>query len=75
MVQVDACADLEWQGCAPVELPEKEFPSALEVWPNPAGTSARLSVRLPLGVHAERVSLVDSKGQIVYLRFEVEFKS
>jgi len=70
LVKVDACGDLEWQGCAPVGLHESEFASGIEVWPNPAGTSATLSVRLPSGVQAERLSLVNSKGQVVYLKFE-----
>jgi hypothetical protein len=34
------------------------------------GQSTQLSVRLPSGVQVERVSLVDMKGQVVYLRFE-----
>ena len=68
LVKVDACGDLEWQGCAPVGLGELEIRDLkLEVWPNPypAGSSAPLGVRFPQEVVVERVVMVDAKGRII----------
>ena len=35
LLKVDACGDVEWQGCAPVGVREKE-PKAFSVYPNPS---------------------------------------
>jgi len=48
LVKVDACGDLEWQGCAPVGIGEfKVQDSRLRVYPNPA--SNHVLVASPLG--------------------------
>ena len=48
LVKVDACGDLEWQGCAPVGIGEFEIQdSRLRVYPNPA--SNHVLVASPLG--------------------------
>lgn len=36
LLKVDACGELEWQGCAPVGVEEKE-PQSFSVYPNPSG--------------------------------------
>ena len=68
LLKLDEYGCLE-PGCQLVGIEEYELRS-LQVWPNPAGTSATLSVRLPSGVQAERVSLVDMKGSSIDLKFE-----
>src|SRR5690554_2681297 len=41
LLKVDACGDVEWQGCSPVGLAEKK-PKAFSVYPNPS--SGRFTV-------------------------------
>ena len=69
LVKVDACGDLEWQGCEnPNGLWEREPLEAtrLEIWPNPA--SEHLRVGLPLSDQGQRwqsLQLIDITGKVV----------
>ena len=69
LVKVDACGDLEWQGCEePNGLweskPEVLEASKLEIWPNP-NSGAELNIRIPQEVTVESVVLVDARGRII----------
>jgi hypothetical protein len=69
LVKVDACGDLEWQGCEePNGLwesePEVLEASKLEIWPNP-NSGAELNIRIPQEVTVESVVMVDARGRII----------
>jgi hypothetical protein len=69
LVKVDACGDLEWQGCAPVGIGEFEILSRndgmkLEIYPNPVSGN-EINIRFPQEVVVERVVMVDAKGRII----------
>lgn len=77
LVKVDACGDLEWQGCAPVGIGEFEILSRndgmkLEIYPNPypAGSSAPLGVRFPQEVQLVTLVLVNVQGRVHYLNLD-----
>jgi hypothetical protein len=75
LVKVDACGDLEWQGCEPVGIGEFEIQSSndgmkLEVYPNPVSGN-EINIRFPQEVVVERVMLADALGRFKNLRFEI----
>lgn len=75
LVKVDACGDLEWQGCAPVGIGEwalRQAQGPLELWPNPiqSGISTSLNVRLPSEDPVVKVEMVDMMGRISDLSIE-----
>lgn len=75
LVKVDACGDLEWQGCEPVGLDSYEMEvmgDGLEVWPNPVVAGEVLSVRLPEELRVERVEVLDVVGRFEGLNVTIE---
>lgn len=75
LVKVDACGDLEWQGCEPVGIGEFEIQSSndgmkLQVWPNPVSGND-LNIRFPREVQVERVVITDALGRYEDLKFEI----
>jgi hypothetical protein len=64
LVKVDACGDLEWQGCEPVGIQGWEIQdSKLEIFPNPVSGN-EINLRFPQEVMVEKVLMVDALGRI-----------
>ena len=67
LVKVDACGDLEWQGCAqPNGLWEPEVleGSSLEIWPNPVSGN-EINIRFPREEVVEKVQIIDGQGRFI----------
>jgi len=69
LVKVDACGDLEWQGCAPVGMAEFEIQSSndgmkLEVYPNPVSGN-EINIRFPREEVVEKVQIIDGQGRFI----------
>ena len=71
LVKVDACGDLEWQGCAgPNGIQDWEIQdSRLEIFPNPV-SGDEINIRFPREEEVERVQIIDGQGSEVCLRLE-----
>ena len=63
LVKVDACGDIEWQGC---ELPDGLWDTSttlsdpLNIYPNPASTSIR--IELPIEIKVGILEIYDMRG-------------
>jgi len=60
LLKVDACGDVEWQGCEPLGVSAID-PTELALFPNPAADQINLSTDLPL----ESYQIFDSFGRLV----------
>jgi len=71
LVKVDACGDLEWQGCElPDGLADWEIQdSKFERYPNPVSGN-EINIRFPQAVQLESAVLVDAIGRVHYLRLD-----
>ena len=71
LLKVDACGDLEWQGCAgPNGIQDWEIQdSRLEIFPNPV-SGDEINIRFPREEEVERVQIIDGQGSEVCLRLE-----
>jgi hypothetical protein len=68
LVKLDACGDLQWQGCEPVGIQDWNIQhSRLELYPNPASDILRLAIPLwrGSGVGIESLSIIDLTGKVV----------
>lgn len=64
LVKVDACGDVEWQGCEPVGISEYEFVDInLEVYPNP--TQAIINLDIDEDFNPKIVQLTNTFGEMV----------
>lgn len=63
LVKVDACGDLEWQGCEPVGIDEWEVQSRFNIYPNPV--SDELHVELSTTEEWDEIRITDFLGQEV----------
>ncbi len=62
LLKVDACGDLEWQGCEPVGVVEKEVQS-ISVYPNPS--NGRFTVEMSENENISAWSVYNLSGQKV----------
>ncbi len=63
LVKVDACGDLEWQGCEPVGLTDWTTSASVSIFPNPANDFLR--IEFSAANEAEIIELVDLSGRVV----------
>jgi len=71
LVKVDACGDLEWQGCPPVGLGEWEHQKGFNIYPNPM--LDKLNIESQTNQVWDEIQITDILGQEV--KREVIFNS
>jgi hypothetical protein len=62
LVKVDACGDLEWQGCSPLNVPERKGQS-FSIYPNPS--TGRFTVETANQSRAQSYRVYDLSGRLV----------
>jgi len=63
LVKVDACGDVEWQGCAPVGVREWNLKPSFSVYPNPVDDY--LNIDISSAFNPERVEILDMSGRLI----------
>jgi hypothetical protein len=62
LLKVDACGDLEWQGCSPLNVPERKGQS-FAIYPNPS--TGRFTVETANQSRAQSYRVYDLSGRLV----------
>jgi len=62
LVKVDACGDLEWQGCQPLSVPER-YAQSFAVYPNPS--AGRFTLESTTQAKVDAYSVYDLSGRLV----------
>ena len=63
LVKVDACGDMEWQGCEPVGIEEIVKTPSIKIFPNPASSLINIEVLENIDIHT--IEIIDMMGRTV----------
>ena len=63
LVKVDACGDMEWQGCEPVGIEEIVKTPSIKIFPNPASSLINIEVLENIEIHT--IGIIDMMGRTV----------
>jgi hypothetical protein len=68
LLKLDACGDVEWQGCEPVQSAIELYAHEVNIWPNPASNLFSISTPSPF----EAVQILSMDGSLIQ---ELKFSS